>query len=103
MKGARALTTVEVEEALHEILSDSVGEHVQVVMKALNKRGTMRLDGPIASVHRHGFVVGDTSHRLFVAFSDLFCQSARIVEGPVQERLRDTLRELRQAQTAAAS
>jgi hypothetical protein len=97
------LTTGQVEDALHEVLASCVGEHVEVVMKALNKRGTMRIEGPVASVHKHGFVVGDSSHRLFVAFSDLFCQSARIVDGPVQDRLKATLSELRGAQTAAAS
>ena len=97
------MTTAQVEEALYEVLSPSVGEHVEVVMKALNKRGTMRVEGPVGSVHKHGFVVGDASHRLFVAFSDLFCQSARIVDGPVLDRVKSTLRELREAQTAAAS
>lgn len=97
------MTTVQVEEALYEVMAPCVGEHVEVVMKALNKRGTMRIEGPVGSVHKHGFVVGDSSRRLFVAFSDLFCQSARVVDGPALDRLKSTLSELRRAQTAAAS
>lgn len=100
-EGASALTTVQVEEALYEALSSCVGEHVEVVMKALNKRGTTRLGGPVASVHKHGFVVGDASHRVFVAFSDLFCQAARVVDSPATADLKSTLHDLREAQSGA--
>ena len=102
-QGVGRVTTGQVEDALHEVMSTCVGEHIEVVMKALNKRGTTRLVGPVASVHKHGFVVGDKSRRVFVAFSDLFCQSARVVDSPAMEALANTLSELREAQTAAAS
>ncbi len=95
------MTTAEVEEALYGVMATRVGEHVEIVMKALNKRGTTRLGGPVASVHKHGFVVGDASHRVFVAFSDLFCQAARVVDSPAMAELKSTLRDLRGAQTAA--
>ncbi|MCL6596870.1 MAG: hypothetical protein K6V73_11795 [Firmicutes bacterium] len=89
------MTTAEVEEVLHGVLAEEVGAPIQVVMKALNKRGTTRLEGIVASVHRHGFVVGERSRRVFVTFSDLFCQAAQVVGGSPKERLAAALSDLR--------
>jgi hypothetical protein len=97
------MTTSQMEEVLHDVMADRVGEHIEVLMKALNKRGTMRLEGTVVSVHRHGFVVGESSRRVFVTFSDLFCLAAQVVDGAAKERLTKVLRELRTPAPAAAS
>lgn len=94
-KGATPMTTAQVDEVLHDVMADRVGERLELVMKALNKRGITHFGGPVQSVHKHGFVLGDHSHRIFVTFSDLFCQAAKVVDGTPKESLTAAVRELR--------
>lgn len=89
------MTTAQVDEVLHGVMADRVGERLELVMKALNKRGITHFGGPVQSVHKHGFVLGEQSHRVFVTFADLFCQAAKVVDGTPKESLTVALRQLR--------
>jgi|GEM_PF-4465640 len=96
------MTTAQVDEVLHDVFADQVGQSVDVVMRALNKRGTTRVHGRVVSVHRHGFVIGEERHRVFVTFADLFCQAAQVVEGGGKEDVLRALVGLRSANPAPA-
>ena len=100
-KGAQPMTTAQVDEVLHDVMADRVGERLELVMKALNKRGITHFGGPVQSVHKHGFVLGDHPHRIFVTFSDLFCQAAKVVDGAPKESLTAAVRQLRGSVPAA--
>lgn len=89
------MTTAQVDEVLHGVMEDRVGERLDLVMKALNKRGITHIGGSVQSVHKHGFVLGEQSHRVFITFADLFCQAAKVVDGTPKESLTAALRELR--------
>ena len=96
------MTTAQVDEVLHDVMADRVGERLDLVMKALNKRGITHIAGSVQSVHKHGFVLGEQSHRMFITFADLFCQAAKVVDGTPKESLAAALRELRGAVPPAA-